>query len=191
MENTTIPPSQVCQDLGTAFNDTKFSYILYTDGSGYLDHVGGFASVLVSRAGGTGVVTTCGAATHMETGRAEFMAILSGLHSILEATNTDTKGFDIEELRITKPNVLIVSDRMDLVGSINNAYERKRNGDLWSAFSWYEDIFNIEAVHVHRDTVDVHREVDKLASAMRLVMLDFINTNKETSYLKNYESGKR
>lgn len=177
---------QVSRRLEEAFNDSKFSYILYTDGSGYLDHIGGYASVLVSRVGTMGINTSFGCSANMETGRAEFMAILNGLHTILESTGTGTKGEDIENFRNTKPWVLIVSDRMDLVGSINNVYGRKHNGDLWASFEWYEDVFSIEAVHVHRDTVSVHREVDKLASAMRLVLADFINTNKETSYLKYY-----
>lgn len=185
MDLTTQPHSQVCRELGEALTDTKFQYKLFTDGSGFTDNIGGFASVLVVPDGSIKCTASCGCSMHMGTSRAEFVAILHGLHTIIEANGYDTKGEDMINLLSSKPKVLIVSDRQDLVGSINNVYSRKRNGDLWAAFSWYETIFDIEAVHTKRETVAIHKDADRLASAMRLVLLDFIEQHKETDYLKH------
>lgn len=182
METTiSTNPCQVCRPLGEVFVDPKFQYKLFTDGSGFTDHIGGFASILVS-SNGNPCISSCGCSMHMETGRAEFMAMLQGLRTIFESNNYDTRGEDLAFLERTKPGVLIISDRQDLVGSINNVYERKRNGDLWASFEWYEKYFDIEAVHVKRETVAIHKNADRIASGMRLVLLDYLETNKETEY---------
>lgn len=174
-------PCQVCRPLVDAFTDPKFQYKLYTDGSGFTDHIGGFASILVS-SNGTPCTVSCGCSMHMETGRAEFMAILQGLRTIFETNNYDTRGEDLSFLERVRPGVLIISDREDLVGSINRIYERKRNGDLWASFEWYEKYLTIEAVHVKRETAEIHKNVDRIASGMRMVLIDYLNTNKETDY---------
>lgn len=83
----------------------------------------------------------------------------------------------------TKPSVKILSDREDLVGSINQIYARKRNGDLWAQFSWYERIFLIKAQHVKRETNNTHDTADRVASEMRLVLWDYLNTQLDSKII--------
>lgn len=117
---------------------------------------------------------------HMETGRAEFTAILSGLNALM-----DINGWrdNLKSLVLFKKNILIISDRQDLVGSINNYYGRKANGDLWSSFEWYEKFFKIEAVHVHRETVEMHKVADRVASELRMQLKAFEIVQKECGHI--------
>jgi hypothetical protein len=116
----------------------------------------------------------------METGRAEFTAILSGLNALMDINDWRN---DLKNLIVFKKNILIISDRQDLVGSINNYYSRKANGDLWASFNWYEKYFKIEAVHVPRETVPMHKVADRVASELRMQLKAFEITQKECGHI--------
>lgn len=162
----------------------NFDFTLYTDGSGFTDHYGGFAAVVLSNKNiGPLYTPACGCSTHMETGRAEFSAILLGLHTILETTGWINSTCSMLQLQINKPRVLIVSDRQDLVGSINKIFRRKQNGDLWASFEWYAQYFDIEAVHVGRETVALHKTADRMASGLREVIMDYVLIQKENKHI--------
>lgn len=117
---------------------------------------------------------------HMETGRAEFTAILSGLNALMDLNKWRE---NLSALKLFRKQILIVSDRQDLVGSINNIYSRKANGDLWASFAWYEKFFKIEAVHVHRETVEMHKAVDRIASELRMQLKAFEIVQKECGHI--------
>lgn len=171
----------VCRDFNSAISDKKFDYTVICDGSGYTDHVGGYGAIILGhKPGGPVYEVTYGCSMHMETGRAEFTAILSGLNALLDINNWRDK---ISTLKICKKNILIVSDRQDLVGSINKVFNRKANGDLWACFEWYEKIFKIEAVHVKRETVELHKAVDRVASELRMQLKAFEIVQKECGHI--------
>ena len=171
----------VCRDYNLAISDKKFEYIIVCDGSGYTDHVGGFGAIILgNKPVGSMYEVTFGCSMHMETGRAEFTAILSGLNALL-----DTKKWrnNVDLSQVFKKHILIVSDREDLVGSINKVYGRKANKDLWASFEWYEKYFDIEAVHVKRETVELHKAVDRVASELRMQLKAFEITQKECGHI--------
>lgn len=118
----------------------------------------------------------------METGRAEFTAILTALHSIIDTLKWDND-FALKALERKRATVIVTSDREDLVGSINRVFKREKNRDLWVQFEWYEKYFDICAVHVKRDTHPTHNIVDAIASEMRIVLIDFFNTQREVKHI--------
>jgi ribonuclease HI len=180
--NKSVPTTPiVCRDYLLALSDKKFDYTIVCDGSGYTDHVGGFGAIILGNKNNTPVYETAyGCSTHMETGRAEFTAILTGLGALMYV-----KGWreDLKTLALFKKHILIISDRQDLVGSINNYYSRKANRDLWVSFEWYEKYFSIEAVHVKRETVPMHQVADRMASELRMQLKAFEVVQKECGNL--------
>lgn len=171
----------VCRDYQLALSDKKFDYTIICDGSGYTDHVGGFGAIILgNKPSGPVYEVTYGCSMHMETGRAEFTAILSGLNALMDINDWRN---DLKNLIVFKKNILVISDRQDLVGSINNYYSRKANGDLWASFNWYEKYFNVEAVHVPRETVPMHKVVDRVASELRMQLKAFEITQKECGHI--------
>lgn len=160
-------------------------FILFTDGSGYLDHLGGFGAIAVgvSSISSSGYIPSCGCATHTETGRAEFTAVLNGLHSILDVNGWDNESLLESRFLGNRMKVHIVSDRADLVGSINRVYRRGSNSDLWAQYEWYERYMEITAEHVKRETNPTQSLVDKTASLMRLVLKDFVESEQEHKHM--------
>lgn len=146
--------------------------------------MGGFGAIILSNKGvGPFYTSTFGGATHMETGRAELTAMLAGLHAILDVNGWMGTGV-MKQLAARKDNVLIVTDREDLVGSINRIYKRgEAHGDLWAQFEWYERYFYIEAVHAHRETVELHKAADRIASEMRIVIKEMDTVQRECGHL--------
>lgn len=118
----------------------------------------------------------------METGRAEFTAILTALHSIVDVLSLDKKS-ELKALELKRPTVLIVSDREDLVGSINRLFKREKNCDLWSQFEWYEKYFDIEATHIKRNTNTTHNIVDAVASGLRNNLVEYVQIQKEINHI--------
>lgn len=159
-------------------------YILCTDGSGYTDHLGGFGAIALStKYSAHCYINSCGCSTHTETGRAEFLAVLTGLHSILDANGWDKESKLDAMFLGNKMKVHVVSDRADLVGSINNFYTRGQNADLWQQFAWYEKYMDISAEHVKRETHPTQSIVDKTASLMRVVLKDFVESQQELKHI--------
>lgn len=156
-----------------------YDFLIIADGSGWTDHIGGYGAIILS-------VTSphityepaFGASTHTETGRAEFMAILNALHAIVDKCGYEHAN-QLELLKKNKPRVFILSDRMDLVGSLLGMYKRRTNLDLWAQFAWYTQYFACTAAHITRDTFPLHKSADALASELRLVLKDFADTQTD------------
>ena len=158
-------------------------YIIYSDGSGSTDHFGGYAAIAVTPSlDDHCYIASCGCATHTEVGRAEFMAVLNSLHSIFDVRGINKHSSAVEmceNLGGRRIRVHIVSDREDLVGSINGMYSRKSNPDLWAQFAWYEQYMDITASHTKRETNPTQSLADKTASLMRCVLKDFVDMQSE------------
>lgn len=182
MNTTTTSPSRETISTQQLSVDAPedVDYMLYTDGSGYTDHFGGYGAIALSaKHSAHCYIQSCGCATHTETGRAEFLAVLSGLHSILEENGWETESVLDSRFQGDRLKVHIVSDRADLVGSINGYYRRKSNPDLWQQLAWYERYIDLTAEHVKRETHNVQSIADKTASLMRLVIKDFVEAQNE------------
>lgn len=157
---------QVCTD---DFKLDAYDYVIVSDASSYTDYVSAHAA-LVLKFGKEGLVTiktACGSNTMTETGRAEFNAVLLGLHTVDELENGVTR----------KRNICVLSDREDLVGSIRGIYKRKANRDLWASFEWYSAVWDIDAYHVKRNTFAMHNKADCIASELRIVLNDFLTSS--------------
>lgn len=170
-------------------NNTKSSqesntdFIIYTDGSSHTDKIGGFGAIVVStKYPQAAYIPVAGACTNIGTDRAEFMAVLSGLWSIVDTMGWDRTKY-ILTLKEEQPSILVYTDREDLAGSINGVFRRHRNQDLWNQFIWFESHFNIKAKHVKRETVSVQSSADKIASEMRIVLKEFINVQTELNHI--------
>lgn len=175
-------PSQT-QHLSTEC-PADVDYIIYTDGSGYTDHYGGFGAIaLSSKYSAHCYIPSCGCSTHTETGRAEFLAVLNGLHSIFDENKWERESTLDSAFLYNKLKVHIVSDRADLVGSINGVYARASNCDLWAQFAWYEKYVSVTAEHVKRETNATQSIVDKTASLMRVVLKDFVENQTELKHM--------
>ncbi len=165
------------------FQENKYDFIIYSDGSSHTDEIGGFGAIVSSPVySNAAYVPVAGACTNTHTARAEFLAILSGLWAIVDTMGWDHSKF-IATLRKERPKVLILTDREDLAGSINKVFRRHRNRDLWNQFSWYENHFSIEAKHVKRDTVPAQSAADKIASEMRIVLKEFVKIQTELNHI--------
>lgn len=162
----------------------NYDFCLVTDGSGYLEHAGGWAAILTSSIfPKCRYVPSCGCCTHTETGRAEFLAILTGLHTIVELMEYEASTQRLLDLEMIRPTVHILSDREDLVKSINGEYNRNKNLDLWAQFSWYEQHFDITAEHSRRNVTPAQVQVDTIASTLRLVLIDYVQNQTDSGKL--------
>lgn len=183
MNNTQQPQASRQVGLSRGCDNSDYDFYIHSDGSGHLDHLGGFGAVVSSvRYSPLAYEPVAGCCTQTETGRAEFLAILSALHAIVDVMQWD-KTSQLQSLMMSRPAVKIFSDREDLVGSINKVYSRKRNGDLWQQFAWYERIFQIDAQHVKRATDATHDIADTVASEMRLVLWDYMQTQQDSKII--------
>lgn len=107
---------------------------------------------------------------HTSVPRAEFLAILNALHTIVDRCDFEHTG-KLEQLRQNKPVILIESDCENIVSGIcDPSRKRKAHRDLWAQLAWYEQYFTIYAKHLPRDTKQLHRQVDAIASGMRVVL---------------------
>lgn len=156
---------------------SKYDWYLYTDGSGDTSLAGGYAAIAFNDKLCRRIVSV-GCSTHTTVGRAEFTAILNGLHSILTETKEYSK---LQNLEVKKPTVLVITDRQDLAGCICGAFAKKSNGDLWARYSWYLNYFNITAVHIDRETNSMQSIADKAASNMYQVLKEFYQIQTESN----------
>jgi hypothetical protein len=108
------------------------------------------------------------------------MAILLALRSIVDHCDMEHSS-KLELMQLQKPRVYILSDRQDLVGCIMiPTWSRKKNRDLWASFNWFSRYFDIKAAHIPRDTLHIHKQVDAIASNMRIVLKDFEKSQLES-----------
>jgi hypothetical protein len=151
--------------------------ILYTDGSGReLDGYSGYAA-LVRTANGSARRFVMGCMSESTTDRAEFMALLEGLRMCTELWKRNL-GTELEAPGAERPRPLICwySDRESLVMSVRKVYARDNCPDLWAAFQYYEDLFEIESHNVTEpftETDPSFVDVDLQSSTMREVLKQY------------------
>lgn len=116
----------------------------------------------------------------MDTDRAELQAVLSSFQAIMIEHNWLNKD-GLMYLQAAGKRIQVVSDREALVGGINGVFKHNTNPDLWVQFDWYARLFDISARHVKRETHFVHNIADALASEMRIVIKDFVTTQRENN----------
>ena len=177
-ETTTTSPD--CQSQSahcpiTLPSSDEFEFLIVSDGSGWEDGFGGFGAVVIAPKFFV-YESAMGAGTHTTVWRTEFMAILTGLRVIVDKCDMEHT-HKLEQQERNKPRVLIRSDSESLVNGINIPLQRKKNKDLWAQFTWYERYFDIQAKHIPRDTLLLHKAVDALASGGRMALLDYYNRN--------------
>lgn len=151
----------------------EYDYLIIGDGSGHPDGLGGFGAFAISaRDPRFTFITSFGTTTHMSVARAEFMAVLNALQSIMVTCKIDS-GSALSNLARTRPTVYILSDNESLIGTlVLPTWERKANLDLWAMYTWYEKYFNFKASWIPRDTLTLHKSADAIASGMRLQAKD-------------------
>lgn len=110
-------------------------------------------------------------------------AILTALHSIVEVLDLDRNQAMLERISSERPTVHITTDRMDLAGCINGEYDQKTNKDLWDQLAYYHSLFDIYAEQSPRNSTGGQKQVDILASTVRVVMIDFLENQKEAKNL--------
>lgn len=120
--------------------------------------------------------------TGTSTDRAEFLALLHGLDSILEEMKWKDK-MRLQSMTVIPIKVLWFSDRESLVKSVNKEYGRKAQPDLWSWFEWFERHFMIHGVHVKRETNHMQNMTDRLASEARILIKSYDQLAQELQHV--------
>lgn len=167
--------SQISIDLA------NYDYVIVADGSSYYtDYMGGYGAIVLTpgMADKEAAIFAFGSATHTEVGRAELQAILHALHALF-VENHQESSYQLELLKESNERVLVISDREDVVKSINKVYKRNVNRDMWAAFEWYEQYYDIIAEHTPRDDKDVHKIADAIASELRINLLDYAQAQQD------------
>lgn len=181
-------PVQDCQSHQYQSLENIYEYVVTADGSSsHQDNIGGWAAIVTSKVHSEcKQITTCGTCTYTDVARAELMAILSGLHSILVKKPYVSK-FDFDTLETVPATILIVTDRKDLADIINWKGTPTSNLDLWYQFEWYLQYFNISATHIpgHKKLREEHERVDCLASLARVNFVDYINIQREVKHIRD------
>lgn len=155
-------------------------FIIYTDGSGYADGYGGSASLMVSEKYEKREIRVS-SYSHTSTDRAEFEALLMGLQSIIECMEWGEES-EIKSLKFhpKKKTVCWFTDRESLVLAIwrdedgHPIYKRRKQGDLWARFEFYEQLFDITPILIERNSLEEHEYVDRLASESRLLVKEYL-----------------
>lgn len=119
--------------------------------------------------------------TQSSVARAEFQALLDGLRIIDETCVEMTKA-----MRLFDTRIYWVADREDLVLSVARnlekenmptLYGRKTNSDLWRAFSYYEERFQITPVHFPKSAVPLwFTRLDERSTEIRTMFLEHAET---------------
>ena len=155
-------------------------FTIYTDGSGYSDGYGGSASLMISDKYAKRELRVA-SFSNTSTDRAEFEGLLMGLQSIVECMGWGEPS-ELKTLKRLprKPLVCWFSDRESIVLAIwrdengDPVYKRRKQGDLWARFEFYEEIFDITPLLIGRNSVDEHAYVDRLASESRLLVKEYL-----------------
>jgi hypothetical protein len=94
------------------------------------------------------------------------LGLLTGLATIENITNID----ETEKIPVS-----YIGDNISLVNAVNKDSARKACPHLWYQFNYFEKLFSIDAIHIHRDTNDLHNECDIHSSQLREMILDYNN----------------
>jgi hypothetical protein len=159
----------------SSINLLEYDYQLYTDGSGFNDGYGGYASLLLS-ADNCCFNPSRGAVHPTSTSRMEFIALTTGLRSLYDWLGLDN-GNNLRMIEFRPPTILWVADREDLVKSVDTAksgYGRKANGDLWAQFEYFERLFSIQPIYIPRETNAWHSWCDLQSHQCRRLIKVYI-----------------
>ena len=148
----------------------EFDFLLFTDGSGHQDQLGGWCATAVSFLPGSGKRTVMGGANNLTVDRAEMTALIEGLYLVSTL---------VEEAKLGRhPIVWWYSDRESLVKSMTREYRRKNSQDLWTRIEFFEMRMKIQPHFITRETqwpdfamCDLH------ASSMRIIVRDYTENN--------------
>lgn len=161
----------------------KYDIVIFTDGASHTELMGGFGAVIMSsKYPSLTYKQAYGCSNNTNTGRAELFAIVHALHSTFE-TLRETDGLDAETIKELCPSILILSDRWDVVGKAANEFKRGVDKDLWEAYDYYTDYFDITVRHIPRDKVPMHKVVDAVASELRIVLIDFAESQSDAKHI--------
>ena len=108
----------------------------------------------------------------MSVDRSEFLALLHGLHGILETMEWNTSG-TLKALSFRRPTIVWLSDRESLVMAVEGSYRRRNQPDLWPQLEWYEQHMDIRPCHVKRNTIGWQNIADVLASESRVLIKEY------------------
>jgi len=156
-------------------------FYLSTDGAGYDGDYGGAASYGISPKHNK-IFHRVAGYSGVSTDRAEFLALLNGLHGVMSELNWFVKA-RLLKLQDRPGQVVWFTDRASLAGSVNKEFSRKNQPDLWPQFNWYERYIIVHAVHVKRDTLSWQCKTDILASEARVLMRDYDQMMIENNYI--------
>jgi len=135
---------------------------LWTDGSGHEDGIGGHSAQLFDDAGKEVALIMSGC-TASSVYREEFKGLLAGLEIIHR--NSAIVGLTVNWY----------GDNKSLVdGVLQLNMDRRKHGDLWYMFEYYEERYDIIATHVPR-THKMMQTVDLHASTMRKILKYYID----------------
>lgn len=148
----------------------QFDFEIYTDGSGWRDGYGGAAVVINSTPHNIRETVIMGC-SYTTVERMEFEALLLGLQSIIQLKKWSDA--ELAELAKTPPEVFWLSDRESLVLGVrrgengDSIYARRSAPDLWHRFSFYEQLFSINAFYAGRNQISDQALADQLAGEAR------------------------
>lgn len=182
-----VPPQRDFNYLRWNFKDnpdySQYDIIIFTDGASHTELMGGFGAVIMStKYPALAYKKAYGCSNNTNTGRAELFAIVHALHTALN-TLREEGGFDLETIKEMCPSILVLSDRWDVVGKAAHEFKRGVDKDLWLAYDYYTDYFDVMVRHIPRDTMPTHKIVDAIASELRIVLIDFSESQTDAKHI--------
>jgi len=172
-DSRTYDPENPAHDKSTR------DFLVVSDGSGHADGYGGASVFVQSRYRVPWIETVLLARTHTSVARMEHSALLMGLEIICE---TEKLYSAFKQPGFTRPTVIWLSDRQDLVLSTAGIYGRKANLDLWHTYGFFEQYLDVHAFYIHRATLATNRLVDAMAANGRALVKELANQLGETTY---------
>lgn len=149
-------------------------FVLFTDGSGHKDGLGGCCCVAANKDLSI-LEVLAHAQTHTSTARMEFQALLSGLQFVCETLPPTLRRPNNKEPR---PTVFWLSDRQDLVLSVAGLQGRNKNQDMWAAFSVYDQVLDIHPYYSKRNTYKLQATADEVAGECRNLIKGYKEVRK-------------
>jgi len=155
-------PEQLCLD--------SFDFELYTDGgSAGTSDFGGSGANVIGRSRGIwrSVVS---ATTFSGAYRAEFQALLDGLHAIVVLLGLKESEKSLRHLEDGRLKVFWLSDNEALVMNVRGEGARRTEGPMWAAFEWYCRYFDVHAYFMGRNQNALQASSDRLATSTRIAI---------------------
>lgn len=155
-------PDQLCLD--------DFDFELYTDGgsAGPRDF-GGSGANIVGRSRGL-FKSVVSATTFSGAYRAEFQALLDGLHAIVVLLDLKESVKSLRSLEDERLKIFWLSDNEALVMNVRGEGARRTEGPMWAAFDWYAQYFDVHAYFMGRNVNPLQESADRLASSTRVAI---------------------